>query len=445
MSDYTQHKPQYPGGEYGDKPCDPPPPSQECPDPCATELRWGPPKINPACCPEHECCPGSEKRCCTWDEVDDPCVRAASADCTKEWGIVKCKCQSENEKCCEEWDCGCYPQGTCVPCEPCKDLIPDPEEPGGCDDNDIDCTSADLRKQLDALTKCISSQQGEKAKIEADIKARQEREKELKDLIDKYDSIFETYTTEHYKLKCREDCLKGFHRDISVVFGKYDPAYLDKLEEAINAVLCKLEMARCCQINLDGKLTKVTKLIWEQQQAEKELQKADKAFAIIKDLPKWMDGRFKDLEVLKDQIAKALNDKDPESHKWAFYLFYWKFAPALCSCFPFPFCCVEKKPTGSEEATPKSEKPPEHLGCDPGDWHPSKITPDRLKTLICCAWDYARKKKQKAQEIADEVEKVRRNLELIKKNVEEAEKPLALDKNLKNALVPIRKPAATSR
>ncbi|MGH9972180.1 MAG: hypothetical protein ACREBG_30920 [Pyrinomonadaceae bacterium] len=443
MSDYEQHKPQYPGGEYGNKPYEPPPPSQPCPDPCDTKPRWGPPPIREECCTPHPCCTGSKKRCCTWDEVDDPCVRAASADCTTEWGKIECKCESENKKCCEEWDCGSYPKGTCVPCDPCKGLIPNPDDPGdGCDDNDIDCTSADLSKQLDALTKCISSQQGEKAKIEADIKSRQEREKELKDLIEKYDSIYDTYNAEHHKLVCREDCLKGFHRDISTVFSKYDPAYLDNLKKAINDVLCKLEMAKCCQKNLDGKLTKVTKLIWEKEQAEKELQKADKAFTIIKDLPKWMDERFKELETLKDQIAKALNDKDPESHKWAFYLFYWKFVPALCRCFPFPFCC-EKKSAGSEGASQKSETPPEHLGCDPGDWLPSKITPDRLKTLICCAWDFARKKKQDAQKASDEVENAKRNLELIKKNVEEAVK--ALDKNLKSALNPVGKPAATSR
>jgi hypothetical protein len=373
-------------------------------------------------------------------------VRAASGECTDNWAKIECKCQSDNEKCCEEWGCGGYPEGVCVPCEPCKGLLPEPPDNGGggCDDNDIDCTSGDLSKQLDNLTKCISFQQGEKAKLEADIKARQEREKELKDLIDKYDIIFDTYKTERPKLICREDCLKRFYSDTKAVFGKYDTKYLDDLKKAINDFLCKIEMAKCCQKNLDQKLTKITKLIAEKEQADKDLAKAEKAFAIIKDFAKWIDERFKELETLKDQITKALNDTDPESHKWAFYLFYWKFVPAFCRCFPFPFCC-EEKPTGTEETPQKSpqsqqsqqtqqqeEEAPQGLGCYPGDWHPSKIKPEFLKTLICCAWDYARKKKQAAQDANDNVENAKRNLELIKKNVEDAAKNF--DKNLKAAI-----------
>lgn len=446
MSEYRQHTPNYPGGYDKEKnECDPPPPPPPCPDPCDHTARWGPPEIRRECCPDHTCCPDKEKRCCTWDEVEDPCVKAASCVEDDEWTIIKCKCKSSNEKCnCEEWDCRGYPQGTCVPCEPCKTLIPNGNGGnGGCDDGDIDCTSADLRKQLEALGQCITSQQGEKAKIEADIKARQEREKDLKDLVDKYDGILDKYKAERHKLICREDCLKGFHRDITAVFQKYDPGYLDQLKTAINNALCTLEMTKCCQKNLEGKLTKVTKLIWEQEQAEKELKKADQAFTIIKDMPKWMDDRFKELEALKDQIAQSLNDKDPEKHKWAFYLFYWKFVPALCRCFPFPFCCTEKpKETESENASQKSDKPLEHLGCDPGDWHPSAITPDRLKTLICCAWDYARKQKQNAQDINAEVETVKRNLDYIKKKVDEDAK--ALDAKIKSGLEPVGKTAPTS-
>jgi hypothetical protein len=89
-------------------------------------------------------------------------------------------------------------------------------------------------------------------------------------------------------------------------------------------------------------------VIWEQQQAEKEKQKADTAFAIIKDLPKWLDDKFKELEAVKEQIAQALNDVDPQKHKWAFYLFYWKFVPKLCRCFPFPFCCEKEGEYGAQ-------------------------------------------------------------------------------------------------
>jgi hypothetical protein len=450
MSDYRQHTPQYPSGDCPDKPYDPPP-NQGCPDPCDKEPPWGPPKIRDGCCDPNPCC--KETHCCTWDSVEDPCVKAAS--CTDSWAKIECKCHSDNEKCCEEWGCGGYPEGVCVPCEPCNGLLPEPPDNGGggCDDNDIDCNSGDLSKQLDNLTKCISFQQGEKAKLEADIKARQDREKELKDLIEKGDGIYESYKTERHKLVCREDCLKGFHRDISAVFGKYDQTYLDNLKKAINDFLCKLEMAKCCQKNLDGKLTRVTKLIAEKEKADKGLEKAEKAFGIIKELPKWMDERFKELETWKDQIAKALNDTDPESHKWAFYLFYWKFVPALCRCFPFPFCC-EEKPAGYEGGSEKpqqsqqsqqsqqpqpSEEAPKHLGCAPGDWHPSKIKPEFLKTLICCAWDYARKRKQDAQAANEAVENAKRNLELVKNNVVEAVKLANFEKNLKNAIKPVGK------
>jgi hypothetical protein len=43
------------------------------------------------------------------------------------------------------------------------------------------------------------------------------------------------------------------------------------------------------------------------------------------------------------------------------------------------------------------------LGCKPGDWHPSAITEDTLRSLICCAWDYARKQKQSLQDAIDKV------------------------------------------
>jgi hypothetical protein len=434
MSDQSQYQ-QNPGGGQ-QKPYEPP--ASHCPDPCdQPPPRWGPPKIREACCPERECCPGT-RRCCNWEDIDDPCVRATSYGCKTEWAKVECKCHSDKEKCCEAWDCGgTYPPpDTCVPCEPCKGCLPeDPKDDDGGDcgddgDPEIDCNNPDLDGQLASLTKLISSQQGRKVRLEVDLKTKQDREKELRDLIDKLEGIEEAYKTEHHNLVCREDCLKGFHRDISAVFNKYDPKYLDGLTTAINGELCKLELKKCCQKNLDGKVTAITRLAWEQQQAEAELEKANKAFGIVKDLPKWMDERFKELEDLKKQIAQNLNDKDPEKNKWAFYLFYWKFAPALCKCFPFPFCCVNKDQAGQQ-------KPPEHLGCDPGDWHPSKIKPERLRILICCAWDTARRKKKKAQDAIDAAETAKRNLDLIKKMVDDGVK--GLEKNLKNAIKQISK------
>lgn len=450
--EYNQQKPEY------EQHHQPPP----CPDPCDERPPWGPPKIRDECCTHHPCCPEDEKYCCTWESVTDPCVRAASAECGLKWAKVTCDCESSNKECgCEEWDCSSYPQGGCVPCAPCEGLIPDPDDPSGCNDPDRDdCTSEDLRKQLDALSACISSQQSAKAKLEADIKARNERAAALTELISKFDGIIKDYKEQRHKLICREDCLKGFHRDISAVFSKYTHGYLGELRDYINKQLCQLEQEKCCQINLDGKLSKLTKLIWEQQEAEKEKQKADKAFEIIKDLPKWLDDKFKELEALKDQIAQALNDVDPTKHKWAFYLFYWKFVPKLCRCFPFPFCCEEygEEPKGygeggkgktpqqhgsQQQSSQQPEKPANHLGCKPGDWHPSAITDEKLRALICCAWDYARKQKQNLQDAVDRVADVTSNLAFIKAKAEADEK--SLDDRIKSGLNRVGKSATTSR
>ena len=468
MSD--EYKQQSQGGEYNQQRQGYEPPSQQpCPDPCDERPPWGPPEIRPECCTHNPCCAGDDRRCCTWESVDDPCVKASSAECGVPWTIITCNCESSNPDCnCDVWDCSSYPQGTCVPCRPCEGMIPDPRDPEGCNDPDReDCTSEDLRKQLDALTHCISSQQSAKAKLEADIKARNERATALTELISKFDGIVKDYKDQRHKLICREDCLKGFHRDITAVFSKYSPAYLRELRNYINKQLCLLEQAKCCQINLDGKLSKLTKLIWQQQEAEKAKADADRAFEIIKDLPKWLDDKFKELEALKDQIAQALNDVDPQKHKWAFYLFYWKFVPKLCRCFPFPFCCedqggYEEEPRrygegetpqhhgkpgyeqGSERQHGQPERPATpHLGCKPGDWHPSAITDDTLRALICCAWDYARKQKQNLQDVTDRVADITSSLDFVKAKV--TADAASLDDRIKSGLGRVGKSAPTSR
>ena len=470
MSD--EYKQQSQGGEYNQQQqaYKTPPTPQPCPDPCDEEPPpWGPPIIDEKCCP-HTCCPEGERHCCTWESVDDPCVRAASADCGLASTKVTCNCVSENKECnCEEWDCGGYPQGGCVPCKPCEDLIPDPKDPECKDPERGDCTSEDLRNQLDALAQCIVSQKAAKDKLDADIKARDERAKALTELISKFDGILKAYKDERHKLICREDCLKGFHRDVTAVFKKYPAAHLRELTKYINGQLCRLEQAKCCQKNLEGKTSQLTKLIWEQEEAKKEKEKADKAFEIIKDLPKWLDEKFKELEALKDQIAQALNDVDPQKYKWAFYLFYWKFVPKLCRCFPFPFCCDKKPGTseepkagagtteqtsqqyggkpgteqGSQTQNPKPETPAKHLGCKPGDWHPSAIKDDTLRTLICCAWDNARDHKQKLQDVIDRVNVVASNLNFIKTTVAADEK--SLDDRIKSGLGRVGTSAQTSR
>jgi hypothetical protein len=417
MSEQTQHTAQQqPGRQPKDDGC-PPPPPPPCPDPCDQERPWGPPKIRSECClDDRKCCPDGKNRCCNWDDVDDPCVRAASADCGGKWTKIKCKCESSNEECkCDAWDCCCYPQGTCVPCEPCDGLIPtDTGDPGGCDDPDRqDCNSDELRRQLDALKKCISSQTSEQAKIAAEIKARQERQTELDKLITAFDGIVEKYKTERHKLICREDCLKGFHRDMTKVFQdkmRFPDACLTEMQTAINTELCILEKEKCCQKNLEGKLSKFTKLIWEQMQADLDKAKAIEAFQAIQDLPKWMGDQFAALEALKDKIAQALNDKDREVNKWAFYLFYWQFVPALCKCFKVAICCKKKE---GEQYSSGNGEAAVHIGCHPGDWHPSQITVETLKKLICCTWDFVRAAKEAAQAKAAAVQAVKDNLAFI--------------------------------
>src|SRR5262245_53289628 len=136
MSEYRQQPPHHHGEEYErDKPEHDTP----CPDPCDQKPPWGPPQIRPECCPKRTCCPDDGKQCCTWEEVDDPCIRAISADCDVPWTMITCKCESSNKDCnCEVWGCGSYPPCKCVPCKPCEGLIPDPKDPGGCDDPDRD-------------------------------------------------------------------------------------------------------------------------------------------------------------------------------------------------------------------------------------------------------------------------------------------------------------------
>jgi hypothetical protein len=480
---YDRQQPPQQQGEYdkGKEHCDPPPPPPPCPDPCDDKPPWGPPEIRPECCQHHPCCPEGEQHCCTWDSVDDPCVKAASADCGLAWTKITCNCSSSNPDCkCDEWDCKCYPEGTCVPCKPCEGLFPDPEDPGGCEEPPPgDCTTDNLRRQLDSLDQCISSEQSAITKLQADIDARNDRKKALNDLITNLDPLVTDYKGKRHTLICREDCLKGFHRDITTVFRNYSPAYLADLTKYINQQLCRLAQEQCCQKNLeeklgtnaDGKPTKFTTLIWEQQQAQKEKDRADLAFNTIKTLPAWLDTQFKELETLKDQIAQALNDVDPQKHKWAFYLFYWKFVPKLCRCFPYPFCCerdkgyeqqppqqqynkdYEQQPPQQQynkasEQHPRYENPPDykpmdHLGCEPGDWHPSNITDETLRALICCAWEYSLKQGQALQEATHRVTEATNNLKSIKTRADADAQ--SLDDRIKSGLNNVGKSAPMSR
>ena len=240
----------------------------------------------------------------------------------------------------------------CVPCKPCEGLIPEDDDGEEPDDGDIepepDGCSAGLRRQLEANKRCITSKQTEKAKIEADIKARLEREKELTTLIAGFDAIVDKYVAERYKLICREDCLKGFYRDISSFFQdqqKFPAGCQDSLQAAINAELCAQRTGEVLpeEPRMEARESHPADL--EAEKAEKAWKKAEDAFAQIKDLPKWMGDVFGELEKLKDQIAQAVNDKDPQKHRYAFYLFYWRFVPMFCKRFKVAICCPKKQDT----------------------------------------------------------------------------------------------------
>ena len=253
--------------------------------------------------------------------------------------------------------------------------------------------------------------------------------------------IIEKYKAERHKLVCREDCLKGFYREMFSVFEDRFPLECKKgLQDRHQQKLCESEKAKCCQKNLEWKLEKVTRLIWKQKEAEKAWKKAEEAFTQIKDLPKWMGDQFTDLEKRKDEIAQAINDKDPEKHKWAFYLFYWKFVPALCKRFKVAICC-DKKKEGAEPAAPGGDVSV-HIGCTPGDWHPSKIKEGKLEKLICCAWDDVKTAKRLFQEATAEVDRVKQNLEFIKKKVEDDAK--TLEDRIKSRLETVEGCAAAS-
>jgi len=139
-----------------------------------------------------------------------------------------------------------------------------------------------------------------------------------------------------------------------------------------------------------------------------------------------------------------VNDKDPQKHRYAFYLFYWRFVPTFCKRFKVAICCPKKQDT--EQPPPPGDyapsqpppgdyapvqpppagdyAPPVHIGCTPGDWHPSKINEDTLQRLICCAWDYVRSEKAKFQEATAAIDTAKQHLEFIKKKVEEDGKTL---------------------
>src|SRR5258708_30087650 len=176
------------------------------------------------------------------------------------------------------------------------------------------------------------------------------------------------------------------------------------------------------------KLAKDTRVICEEKDALSELTRATDAFAALKDLPGWIAKQFDTLEKWKTKMADVLNDPDPQKRNYAFYLFYWKFVPGLCGRFRVAICCKEHEspappPASAEQyhhqppPQPPQPEPPAHIGCARGDWHPSVITVETLKQLICCAWDYVREKEQAQRDKAAAHQLVDRNLTFIKAKV----------------------------
>ena len=145
------------------------------------------------------------------------------------------------------------------------------------------CDSDELRQQLEALQKCISLEKASKRRSPPRSRPAKRATEALDKLIDGFDGIVEEYRTKRHKLTCREDALKGLlSRHGEGVSGP--PPISGKLpagdcRRRSTSELCELEKAKCCQKNLEGKLgtdtagkvTKFTKIIWEQQQATRAL------------------------------------------------------------------------------------------------------------------------------------------------------------------------------
>ena len=94
-----------------------------CPDPCDSLPAVRSAGDPASCCTRPRLLPeaqGGEPPTCTWDEVDDPCVRASACAGRGRRSPANVSHRTPIPCKCEDWECGSYPQGTCVPCEPCR-------------------------------------------------------------------------------------------------------------------------------------------------------------------------------------------------------------------------------------------------------------------------------------------------------------------------------------
>jgi hypothetical protein len=448
-----------------------------------------------------------------------------------------------------------------VPCKPCDGLVPgDEPSPDDCQEPPRDgCDPDELRKQLDALNRCITSRKAEQDRLTKELADRDKYKLDLEALIKDFDAYVKNYSDKWHDLKCREEALKSFYRETAKVFQdpyRFPETCLREMQTAINGELCSLERTKCCLKNLDAKLgtdrdgnaTKLTKLLWEQKSAVDRVTKSDRALANLKAFGDWIGGQFTDLEKLRDGegdkpgIKRLLCSADPQDHNVAFYRFFWLFAPKLCKRFPVAICCKgdghghtyppgeqpppdqygQQPPTPYTQGAPQQQgpqgqqappypypgyggpghqppgqqppgyptpppqggygqpgqqppgyapqpgpggygqpptppapggygtpqypnpgqqpnpqyppeqypphhptpKPPQRIGCEPGDWHPSGIKVDDLKQLICCAWDDARKKKEELAEADNAVARAKSNQTLISDKVKADEPTL---------------------
>src|SRR6185503_20045882 len=102
--------------------------------------------------------------------------------------------------------------------------------------------------------------------------------------------------------------------------------------------------------------------------------------------------------------------------------------------FPVAICCKAEEEPCDEQPQQQGEQKtrdhdhdndhhqdddsPVHIGCRPGDWHPSQITVKELKELICCAWDYMLQKEQAAADAQATINRVQGNKTLIEAKVQ---------------------------
>ena len=393
---YPRGEPQTPPPTYGE--CEEEPPDEKPPEPC-------PPLPPPPdlCGPDVVCYGPPE-----WG--DDPCE-----DLCKEpeegqpWWKYPCKGFLNIE--CKEPD-PCSGQKGKVPCKACEGLIDDPPEDGKkicfepCNEIDLTgaCDAVGLQTKLEELKKCIATQVYQKAAVDEVIKAAQDQQKELENLVKDFTKILDDYDKVRPALLCREDCLRGFFQKTkTMVESKLDVGVRKALTDAINYEYCKLRKIECCKQTLENDLTCTTDLIRKRDQSKAEAESAEAAFKdVLKVYGGWIDKRFKILEEIQKKITEAQQSSDDKKYRLIFFLFYWKFVPEFCAKFKPEICCA-REGSGGETQQQTAATEMHCIGHKVGDWHPSQIDREALGELLCCAWDFAIKKRTAYQQAAAEV------------------------------------------